>query len=120
MKFYDFSMQAFLESQALCDSREEADDLVISDNVTCAWMEDGSVLRIKDANSVNFPSPHLSVTALPDQEEVGGGGGRGHHDFQKVNFHSSCPAYLRFFRVMTIQKVPWWRKWHGGKIWMLT
>jgi hypothetical protein len=50
-------MQAFLESQALSDSMEEAVDTVACDSITCAWLEDGSVLRSKDSNSVSPPPP---------------------------------------------------------------
>ncbi len=42
----------------------KANELVAEDNVACAWLEDGSVLRGRSSNSVSLSICFMSFTAL--------------------------------------------------------
>ena len=46
-------MQAVLENQALAHTRDELDTTAACENVTCAWLPDGSVLRNANTLSVS-------------------------------------------------------------------
>lgn len=56
--------QAALENQALALTREELEEAAASENVACAWLPDGSVLRNAKTTSVWPSFCHLMLGQL--------------------------------------------------------